>query len=298
MGVDGLLPRWNSILGNKKLIINSLRDLLPYIKPNNRGQPPKQPIKDYVLIIILKEYKTASLREAETDWSEYVCGRPIDHSTIHYWEKNIDPKYLEKCIRVIGSKLEELISYEFSVIDATSFSSWHMDTTGFHLVNRIGNGTVYPVSVCPDTFSPVHNTRDSIIPGEGLFMGDKWYDVNGVFRIVYKNGYTPLISPQRTRCSGNWRRKARKIYAKQWMKYRQRSRGESVFGSLTNAYGDRLHTRRKKPTYIRCLSRIISYQIRILIRTGNGLTIVMILVRHALFIIQTFKYIVTNISIS
>lgn len=272
----GLAPRWYSSLGNKKLIVKTLEDVVPDIPTNRRGQPPKHTIKSYLILIILKEFKKASLRDAETDWSEYVCGEYVDHSVIHYWEQNIPVEIIEKAIRTAGKKLEELLGYDFSVIDATAFSSWYIEKQSFHLVNRIHEGTVYPVSVTKDTYDPIPNTRNVIIPGNGFFMGDKWYDVNGVFGIVYKNGYTPLISPQRTRCSGHWRRKGRRVYGLQWRSYRQRGRGESVFGSLTNWLGDRLHTRKRVTTYLRSCVRVLCYQVRILIRTGNVYCIVIL----------------------
>lgn len=266
MGANGLLPRWNSILGNKKLIVESCRVLLPDKEPNTRGQPPKHPIKDYATLVILKEDKKASLRDAETDWSEYVCGERVDHSVIGYWEQSIDPVYMEQCVRIIGSFLDFLIGYLFTVIDATSFSNWHNQLTGFHLLTRIADGTVYPVNICPDTLDPVPNTKDAMVPGEGFLMGDKWYDVNKVFKEIYDVGYTPLISPQRTRDSGHWRGKGRKVYSKEKKTYRQRGRGESPFGSLTNEFGDRLDTRLDETTYIRSIARVISYQIKIVIR--------------------------------
>jgi len=40
---NGLLPRWYSFSGNIKLIVQKLRDIIPEIKPNSRGQPPKHP---------------------------------------------------------------------------------------------------------------------------------------------------------------------------------------------------------------------------------------------------------------
>ena len=82
-------------------------------------------------------------------------------------------------------------------------------------------------------------------------MADKWYDVNGVFEIMFRNGYIPLVKPQRGRGGGYWRRKARKIFRKEWRRYRQRGRGESIFGSLTNAFGDRLRTSRDDVTELR-----------------------------------------------
>lgn len=269
----GLLPRWYSSLGNINVIVNSLKKLLPDIKPNNRGQPPKHPLKEYLILIVLKESKKSSLRDAETDWSEFVCGKRIDHSVIAYWEQNMPRESIEEAVRIIGSRLEELLGYEFSMIDATAFSNWHQDTQSFHLVNRICRETVYPVSMKPDTLDPIPNTSDSMVPGQGLFMGDKWYDVNGVFRIVYRHGYTPLIKPQHRRCSGHWRRKGRKVYNLQWRRYRQRGRGESVFGSLTNAYGDRLNSRMPITTYTRSCARVMAYQVKIFIRIRDAFSV-------------------------
>lgn len=273
---SGLIPRWYSSLGNKKLIIQELRKTIPDIEPSKRGQPPKHPIKDYLILIVLKECKKASLRDAETDWSEYVCGEPIDHSVIHYWERNLSPDLIEDAIRMTGTRLEELLGYDFSVIDATRFANWHQYETGFHLLNRICEGTVYPVNMVPDTLDPVPNTSDVLVPGHGYLMGDKWYDVNKVFGITYKRGYTPLISPQRTRGKGYWRRKGRKVYMLEWRSYRQRGRGESVFGSLTNMFGDRLNTRMKKTTYTRSCARVLAYQVRILIRVNDCLLVIFV----------------------
>jgi len=87
--------------------------------------------------------------------------------------------------------------------------------------------------------SPSKAVSRVIIKGNGFILADRWYDV---FRTIYRKGYIPLIKPQRTRGRGYWRRKARKVYSREWRRYRQRGRGESVFGSLTNEFGDRLKT--------------------------------------------------------
>ena len=220
-------------MGDKKLIVENLEKIIPDIKPNRRGQPPKHPIKKYLILIILKEIKRSPLRGAETDWSECVCGERVDHSVIHYWENNLSAEIIENAIRKAGRMLDDMLGYEFSVIDATSFSNWHMENSSFHAINRISKETVYPASITKDTLDPVPNAENAMVKGFGFLMGDKWYDVNGVFRTIFRKGYIPLISPQRTRGKGYWRRKGRKIYSKHWRKCRQRGRGESLFGSLT-----------------------------------------------------------------
>ena len=104
--------------------------------------------------------------------------------------------------------------------------------------------------------------------GKGDLLADRWYDDNDCFRIMFKSGYQPIVKPNKERWRGHWRKKAIKLYrhpiGKQ--KYRQRGRGESIFGSLTDDYGDRLQTLRKDTSELRIGSRIIAYQVKILMR--------------------------------
>ena len=147
----GMLPRWYSSLGDKKLIAETLEDVVPDAPANKRGQPPKHPIKSYLILMIPKEFRKASLRDA--------------------WEQKLPAEIIEKAIREAGKKIEELLGYEFSAIDATSFTTWHNKNNGFHLLNRIHEETVYPVSMTNDTVNPMPNTRDTGIPGHGDLVG-------------------------------------------------------------------------------------------------------------------------------
>lgn len=262
-----LLPRWYSSLGEINVILGILEDVLPDIPPlHGRGQPPKHPLKSYLTLIILKELKRSSLRSAETDWSVLVCGERVDHSVIQYWEDHLPKEVVEAAVRSAGAELEKLLGYDFSMVDATSFADWHQQTVGFHLLNRVRNGAVYPVNVCGDTLDPVPNTQAALLPGEGFLMADRWYDVNRVFRVVERAGYCPLIKPKRNAGRGRWRRRGRRVYNLHWRAYRQRGRGESPFGSLTNAFGDRLRSRKGSTTYTRSLARVLVYQTKLLVR--------------------------------
>src|SRR3990167_2301613 len=82
--------------------------------------------------------------------------------------------------------------------------------------------------------------------------------------IIFGKGYEPVVCPNKSRWKGYFRKKARKIYNKftNRLGYRQRGRGESCFGSLTNKFGDRLTTRNEQTIRTRIASRVISYQIR------------------------------------
>ena len=62
--------------------------------------------------------------------------------------------------------------------------------------------------------------------------------------------------------------------------YRQRGRGESPFGSLTNAYGDRIKTLDLQTTKTRIALRVLAYQVRLLIRVTQEL---LGIIRHTPF---------------
>ena len=65
--------------------------------------------------------------------------------------------------------------------------------------------------------------------------------------------------------------------------YRHRGIGESLFGSLTNEFGDRLHARKEQSLQARVIGRIISCQVKLLIRcNGKTISIDVLIVRHAL----------------
>lgn len=281
MGSRGnLLPRWYSSVGDISVVLRLLRDVLPDSPaPQGRGRPFKHAPKLYLTLIVVKELKRSSLRSAETDWSARVCGTRVDHSVLHWWENRLPREVVEQAVRLLGKRIEQELGYEFTVIDATSFTTWTKRLVGFHLLTRIARGTVYPASMKPDSLDPIPNTTDTLVPGAGRLLADRWYDVNHVYKAVYKAGYTPLIKPKRNAGRGRWRRKGNRLFALEWRFYRQRGRGESPFGSLTNAFGDRLPTRLKKTTYVRSGARVLAYQVKILVRIRGS--VVWIIVRHA-----------------
>jgi len=77
-----MLARWDTKHTNIKYFPGSVMALCPEIlKPKKgRGRPPKYPIKQYAALIALKEEEKASLRKAETDYSECICSERVDHS--------------------------------------------------------------------------------------------------------------------------------------------------------------------------------------------------------------------------
>ncbi len=114
----------------------------------------------------------------------------------------------------------------------------------------------------------------------GVAYLDAGYDDNKTIGLLFGKGYIPIVSPNKNRWRGYWRKKARKLYRmpKNRFGYRQRGRGESLFGSLTNRYGDRLNAINITVMQTRIAARILAYQVRLLLRVTQEL---LGIIRHA-----------------
>lgn len=277
-----MLPRWNSKLNNLKLFLRKLELLLSTrFKRSKRGRKPKHSIRSYVKLIVVKECKNASLRDAEWDFSRMICRSRVDHSVIHYWEKKLPKDIIEKIVRLIAEEVELQAGYSFSVIDSTKFASWNKnDELEFHTLTRITKGTVYPTSVYFGSVSPSKAVDNVLVEGSGDLLCDAWYDDNESMGIMFRRGYIPYVSPNTGRWRGHWRHKARRLYMHPFgrQKYRQRGCGESPYGSLTDEFGDRLKTRRIDATITRIGARIITYLVKIYMRIDDNLILIMFLV--------------------
>jgi len=276
-----MLPRWNSKLNNLKLFLRKLEVLLSInFKRNKRGRKPKHSIRSYVKLIVVKEYKNASLRDAECDFSRTVCRSRVDHSVIHYWEKKLPKEVVEKVVRIVAEEIERQLGYNFSVIDSTKFASWKKnDELEFHTLTRITKGTVYPSSVYFGSVRPSKAVDNVLIEGSGDLLCDAWYDDNDSIGIMFNRGYVPYVSPNTGRWRGHWRHKARKLYMHPFgrQKYRQRGRGESPYGSLTDEFGDRLKSRRIDSTMTRIGARVITHLVKLYMRIDDNLILIKIL---------------------
>ena len=251
-----IIPRWNLDLGNINNYLDKL--LLDVIIPTNqRGRPYKRKPTNYIKLLVLKEFYTCSLRKAE-----YLLTEHIDHSTIHFWEKKLSVEFIENLVKQLAKKIK--IPYDFSFIDSTKFSTWNNNVVEIHTLVRIANGTLYPVSIYFGSVSPSKAVANTLIGGRGNLLADRWYDDNKSFKIIMRKGYTPIIKAHKRRDSGYWRKRARKVYDNKV--YRQRGRGESLYGSLTNEFGDRLKTILQETTVTRIGFRFIVYLVKIFMR--------------------------------
>ncbi len=95
-----MLPRWNCVINNLKLFLSKLEVPLSIrFKRSRGGRRPKHSIRSYFKLIVVKEAKNASLRDAECDFSRIACRSRVDHSVIHYWEKKLPKDIIEKVVR-------------------------------------------------------------------------------------------------------------------------------------------------------------------------------------------------------
>jgi hypothetical protein len=281
-----MLTRWNSLVNNIKFALHEVKRLTKKLirKKEGRGRNPKHNPTEYAQLIILKELERNSLRKAEVRLSEFVVGERIDHSVIAYWENKPE---IVRCMKLIifraGRLLDKKCNSLFTFVDATKFTSWNISEIEIHIANRIAEGTLYPIGVSFLTDSVRSPVNECLPRGNRIVYADAWYDDNKAIGVMFQKGYVPVVCPNKRRFSGFWRRKARKIYQQRVHRlgYRQRGRGESLFASLTNEFGDRFHARNEQAMQARILSRIISYQIKLLIRCDEKIISPRLIIRHA-----------------
>lgn len=251
-----------------------IRRANPY-KKKGRGTNPKHSVDAYIELIVLTEYDERTLRGGEKRLSEMVCDERVDHSVIHYWQSKPEiVAAVKKIIAIAGAILQRILSSLFTFLDSTKFTGWETEENiklvEVTVCNKIAKGTVYPVGISFLRDTVVSPVKEAVPKGTGKIKADAWYDEIETIKHLFKIGYTPIICPNKNRIRGFYRQKAREIYRlrENRLAYRQRGRGESLFGSLTNQFGDRLKALNVTALQARIASRILSYQIKLLLRAG------------------------------
>ena len=284
-----MLFRWNTAQNDLNLAFYEIKRLTQKLirkKEETRGRPPKHDPVKYAQLIVMKEFcDSLSLRKAEVRLSKFVVGERVDHSVIAYWENKPE---IARCLKIIvkraGRLLDNILRKIFTFVDATKMTTWHIEEIQFHIACRIARETVYPIGVSFLKETIRKPVQECLPDGKGRVYADAGYDDNKTIRVMFKKGYYPIVCPNKNRWRGYWRKKARKIYRMPINRrgYRHRGRGESIFGSLTNEFGDRLHARNEQSLQARVIGRIISYQIKLLIRCNDKkIIIVVLIIRHA-----------------
>lgn len=282
-----MLPRWCNEVYNLNGAFAVMRKLMQKSKlmKGGRGAKPKHDVEVYAMILVLKEMGNRNLREAEEYLTRYVCKERVDHSVLSYWENKEEmSNIIAQFISLAGAMLQKYLSSLFTFVDSTKFTGWdvkEMKLIEVTVCNKIAKQTVYPIGISFLRNNVVSPVREAVPDGEGKIKADAWYDERKTIQLLFEKGYIPIICPNKTRYKGYYRRKARKIYRmpENKLAYRQRGRGESVFGSLTNEHGDRLKARNVNAIRTRIAARVFTYQIKLLIRIQ--LALLMLIVRHA-----------------
>ena len=283
--------RWITEVKNLTFAFHEVKRLTKKLikRKAGRGRPPKHNPTSYAELIVLKEFKKKDLRSAEVDLSEFVVGERVDHSVINYWERKPE---IVNCLKIIifraGYLLDKLLTKEYTFVDSTKFTSWKTKTVEVFVCNKITKETVYPAGASFLKGSVLAPIKEIVMRGEGEFLADAWFDERKTIEFLFKKGYIPLICPNKRRSKGYYRKLSRIFYKQRREIYKQRGRGESPFGSLTNEFGDRFKAIDENCMQVRILGRIISYQIKLLIRCNDQIISSMLIIRHAL-LTTTFK---------
>ncbi len=279
-----MLNRWCNEVNSINLCFFQLKRIArkaEFLK-RGRGRKPKREIEGYAFALALKEFDKRTLRSAEEHITKFVFNERVDHSVLSYWENNPKMiKLLQEFIAVAGAMLNKFLSSLFSFVDATKFTSWKIEETFVTVCNKIAKETVYPVGISFEKETVASPVNESVPNGTGFLYADAGYDDNKTIGVLFEKGYTPIVCPNKNRFHGYYRRKARKLYRmrKNRLGYRQRGRGESLFGSLTNCYGDRFYAINPNAMMTITASRVLCYQIKLLIRINSTLAL---FIRHAL----------------
>jgi hypothetical protein len=282
-----MLTRWCNEINSINLAFFNLKRICrkaEFLK-GGRGRKPKRDIERYAFTLVLKEFDKRTLRSAEEHITKFVFHERVDHSVLSYWENN--PKMirlLQIFVAVAGAMLDKALHSLFTFVDATKFTNWKIEETFVTVCNRIAQETVYPIGISFRKKTVASPVDEAVPPGNRILYADAGYDDNTTIGVLFKKGYVPVVCPNKNRWKGYYRKRARKIYNQpvHRLGYRQRGRGESVFGSLTNCYGDRFYAINPEAMMTVTASRILCYQIKLLIRCSDRIiSINLLIIRHA-----------------
>jgi len=74
---------------------------------------------------------------------------------------------------------------------------WNKSLVEFHLLIRRAKETIYPVAIAFG--SSFETPLKAIVDGNGELLADAWYDNNLVLKQMFKQGYLPIVKPNKGR---------------------------------------------------------------------------------------------------
>ncbi len=115
-----MIPRWDTRIYDIKLILKAFDSLSLDLRSINAPLPKVYNLNIIIKALLIKEFENHSLRSAEIRIQE-LLGIRIDHSVLHFWEKNLSSA-MEEILNRVLERMQSL-DYTDSFIDSTIFTN-------------------------------------------------------------------------------------------------------------------------------------------------------------------------------
>jgi hypothetical protein len=115
-----MIKRWDTKLYDIKLILEVFDSLSIDLRSINAPNPKVYDLDTIIKALLIKEFEGHSLRSAEIRIQD-LLGIRIDHSVLHFWEKNLSST-IEEILNKVLERLQS-IDYTDSFIDSTKFAN-------------------------------------------------------------------------------------------------------------------------------------------------------------------------------
>jgi len=265
-----------------KLIQDVVAELGPPWEMSSRGRPPKFSPERHAFFCILTSYMNWSLRTAEAFLD--VLGVSIDHSTIGKAYHRLPEGYIVRAIRLLNSKVSVLLGRSrLYVCDASGLAcdrskrkvvraleeAWVTEYEKLHLVVELREGLLC-IADARATEGEAHEAplvKQMLSEGEikeGYMLGDKAFDVEGIYRECFEHGLVPVIKRKTSTKRGRFRRKASKLFSQDV--YRLRGIGEGVFGAIEVKFGAKIRAKKAKARRVAALMQALAFNISAFMR--------------------------------
>jgi len=115
-----MLKRWDTRIYDIRLILKTYDSLGLNLESINAPNPKVYDLNTIIKALLIKEFENHSLRSAEIRIHD-LLGIRIDHSVLHFWEKNLSFAMEE----IVNNVLERLQSLEYTdtFVDSTIFTN-------------------------------------------------------------------------------------------------------------------------------------------------------------------------------
>ena len=114
-----MISGWDTRIYDIELILEVFDSLSLYLRSINSPIPKVYDLNIIIKALLIKEFENHSLRSAELRVQE-LLGIRIDHSVLHFWEKNLSAA-MEEILNRVHERMQSL-DYADRFIDSTIYS--------------------------------------------------------------------------------------------------------------------------------------------------------------------------------